>query len=117
MRGHCWGCKHIKELVHTDPLSRRFCNDCLEVTRMSPNQVLSVAFLAATVPFEIGDHVECRTAGERYEGTGKIVKVSMDLKDGGTPVIPMFHVVYDRDHSAHDRDDGWFSEYDLVKVA
>ena len=77
-------------------LGGRFCEDCLEVTRMSPNQVLSVAFLAATVPFEVGDHVECRTAGERYEGTGEIVKVSMDLKDGGTPVIPIFHVVYDR---------------------
>jgi hypothetical protein len=110
----CWGCKHRRDIVHTDPLARRFCQECAAITQMGDNEKLARAFLAVTVPFEVGDRVECRTAGERYDGTGVIDKMSMDLRDGGTPVIPLFHVNFDT--AAREKYDGWYSEYDLTKV-
>ncbi len=73
-------------------------------------------FLLVSIPFEKGDRVDCRLAGERYDGRGTITTVSMDLKDGGTPVNPIFHVAFDGD-ARDGRRDGWYCENDLAKVA
>lgn len=113
----CWGCKHLKPLAYTDVLARAFCPECAVLadggglTAQDGRE-----FLRVTVPFEVGDHVECRLAGERYEGTGKITTVSMDYHDGGTPVMPIFHVVFD-EPGRGGKPDAWLCERDLQKVS
>jgi hypothetical protein len=112
----CWGCHKHKDTVHTDVLGRRFCKECSSISKIGTNEILDRAFLLVSVPFAKGDRVDCRLAGTRYEGRGTITTVSMDIKDGGTPVNPIFHVALDG--GARDgKHDGWFCEHDLTKVS
>lgn len=114
---HCWGCKQRKPLALTDVLARSFCVECAVIQETGQFTAENGRrFLAVTVPYEVGDRVECRLAGERYEGTGKIVTVSMDFKDGGTPVMPIFHVVFD-EPGRGGKTDAWMCERDLTKVS
>lgn len=112
----CWGCHQIKEIAHTDVLARRFCAECLAIDTDAAQRAAAREFLAVTVPFATGDVVECRTAGERYDGTGTITTVSMDLKDGGTPVYPIFHVAFNVDQH-RDATEGWYCEQDLTTAS
>ena len=41
---------------------------------------LALLFIAATTPFKVGDVVECRTAGEIYDGIGVVEEISTDLE-------------------------------------
>lgn len=112
----CWGCHRPKEIVHTDPLGRRFCQACMVIVGLGGGETAGREFLLVTVPYEKGDRVDCRLAGERYDGRGTITTVSMDLKDGGTPVNPIFHVAFDGGEPEA-KTDGWYCEADLTKVS
>lgn len=113
----CWGCKRLKEAAHVDVLGRSLCAECAAIAEHGGFSAQDGRdFLLVTVPFSVGDHVECRLAGERYEGTGTITTVSMDYRDGGTPVMPIFHVVFD-EPGRSGRPDAWLCERDLEKVA
>lgn len=112
----CWGCHQIKEIVHTDPLARRFCEKCMKIVGLGGGEIAARKFLLVTVPYERGERVDCRLAGTRYDGRGTITTVSMDIRDGGTPVNPIFHVVFDGGARA-DKSDGWYCEADLTKVS
>lgn len=113
----CWGCKRHRDIVYTDVLARRWCQPCMKVSTIDDHEQAGRDFLAVTVPHEVGDVVRCHLAGERYYGTGTVRLVSMEPQDGGTPVFPVFHVVFDVDQPDPDRVSAWLCEQDLERVA
>lgn len=108
----CFSCKHLREIVYTDDLERGYCLECY-----APRDLLfAMNFMAATVPFRIGDRVECRTAGEIYDGVGRITEISTDPKDGGTWVYPAFRVTFDEKAYPSVPDVQLYTEVCLTKV-
>jgi hypothetical protein len=67
-------------------------------------------FLAATVPYEVGDRVSCKTAAQVYDGIGHVIKVSFDPLDLASPVHPMFLVAIDEPAYEEVPDQVWYSE-------
>ncbi|MCV7383915.1 DUF4236 domain-containing protein [Mycolicibacter longobardus] len=62
-------------------------------------------------PFQVGDRVECRTAGELYDGIGTVRAASILLDvGGGTPTYPMFQVVLGDPQRPDLTDPQWYSE-------
>lgn len=110
----CWGCKRARPVGSPDPLGRSFCAACQEIGGLQ-GAAAGIAFLAATVPFEPGDRVDCRLAGTRYEGRGTVEKVSMDPTEGGTVINPIFRIAFDPG-SPCGKAAGWHCEGDLSKV-
>lgn len=92
----CFTCKEVKETVHTDELEHQFCVDCYS----QHNIDVAYEFLALTVPFSVGDRVECKTAGICYDGIGIVENVYFDVEHGGSLVYPMFRVrIEEKAHS------------------
>jgi hypothetical protein len=87
----CEVCKELKELAYTDPVGREYCLDCFS-TLPIPTASRIVEYLMLTIPFAIGDRVECRTAGVLYDGIGVIEDISIELEHYGTPTFPSFKV-------------------------
>jgi hypothetical protein len=73
-------------------------------------------FLVDTVPFEIGDTVECRTAGVIFDGIGVIDDISMEPQHFGTPVYPSFHVKLTEKAYPEAPDELWYMEMQLSLV-
>jgi len=74
-------------------------------------------FLATTVPYDVGDKVHCKTAGQVYDGIGHVVKVSFDPADLASPVMPMFLVAIDEKAYPEVPDEVWYSEVCLEAAA
>jgi hypothetical protein len=92
----CYACKSVSEIVYTDESNRDYCTKCAADLPI-PSEVYGLVYLARTVPFQVGDKVECRTAGELYDGDGEVVEVSMDEeKGGGSLIYPAFRVRLDQ---------------------
>ena len=109
----CFTCKQLQDIVHTDELDRCYCGRCYAPPA---DQLWAYSFMALTVPFDIGDRVECRTGGVIYDGVGVIERISTDLKDGGTWVYPAFLVRFEE--KAYDTvpDEQLYTEICLHKV-
>lgn len=75
-----------------------------------------MTFLAATVPYDVGDVVSCKTGGQVYEGIGRIVRVSFDPADLASPVMPMFLVRMENKAYEDVPDEVWFSEICMERV-
>lgn len=77
---------------------REYCLDCALSPKRSSEDVYR-QFLDALVPFAEGDQVDCFQAGDidRYVGNGKIIRVSTDLEEGGTPTYPVYQVEFSED--------------------
>lgn len=75
---------------------REYCLDCALSPKTSSESVYS-QLLDSMIPFAVGDRVDCFQAGDinRYVGNGKIVQISTDLEEGGTPVFPVYQVEFD----------------------
>jgi len=73
-------------------------------------------YLENTVPFQVGEQVQCRTAGVLYDGIGTIDEVSTDPEKFGTPVYPAFHVVLHDKAYPEAPDDCWYMETQLTKA-
>lgn len=113
----CYSCKELREAVYVDPIDRCYCADCVvNVAVPIGSAVRAMQFLALTIPFQVGDRVEARTAGEFLDGVGTVVEIDMDLTHGGTPVYPMFRVVIDEKADEHSPDEGWYTECCLTRV-
>jgi hypothetical protein len=110
----CYLCKAFKEIVYVDELDQSYCMDCF-VTTPIPGDVWGRIFLLMTVPFQVGDKVKC-SLYDRYEGIGHVDAVHFDLKHGGTPVYPTFHVVMDEKAFDEVPDDSLYTEVCLEKV-
>jgi hypothetical protein len=109
----CFTCKHLREIVHTDDLERGFCAQCY---KPSWDVLFANSFMALTVPFAVGDRVQCRTAGVIYDGIGVVEEVSTELKDGGTWVYPAFRVRFDEKAYPSVPDVQLYTEACLTKV-
>ncbi len=75
-----------------------------------------MTFLAATIPYKVGDKVSCRSGGVIYDGVGHVVEVSFDPKDLASPVIPMFRVEMDEKAYETMPDEMWYPELLLTPV-
>ncbi len=113
-QGLCESCRELKAVAYTDPLGREYCKTCLLDLDPGPNRMLE--YLLGTIPFKVGDRVECRTAGVLYDGIGTIDEVSTELKNFGTPVYPSFHVVIDQKAYPEAPDAVWYMETQLKLV-
>lgn len=113
----CHGCKNIKAIAFTDQFSQlNYCADCHRSLPLS-NTEMARLFLLSTIPYSIGDVVECRTAGVIYDGIGRIDDISMTLERGcGTPVYPSFHVTMDKKAKRNSPKAGYYHEACLTLV-
>lgn len=77
-----------------DITGRGFCLSCSskEVTS-STNTHLQ--YLSHILGYDVGERVDCWTAARWYEGRGEVIRVSTDLKDGGTVDHPAYLVRLD----------------------
>lgn len=111
----CQGCKQGREIVTSEVGGLEYCVDCAASLPM-PTVARAMGYLTATIPFRVGDRVECRLAGEILEGVGTVQEVSFDLENGGTPVYPAFRVVLDEKAYKEAPDEEWATEICLRKV-
>lgn len=114
--GLCEFCKELKEVAYADPLGRQYCMDCFSEASPVVTPMRMLSYLLLTVPFRIGDRVECRTAGVLFDGVGVVDDVSFDLEHFATPVYPSFHVVITDKAYKEAPDDLWYCEKQLIKV-
>jgi hypothetical protein len=122
----CWECRAPKEIVYTDEVGRGYCAECSG----EDHRWEALQFLLATIPYQVGDRVECRTAvgfeldytgrevptAAVYDGIGHIVEVSFNPEVGATLVVPMFRVQLDDKAYPEAPDFGWYSEPCLTPV-
>jgi hypothetical protein len=114
--GLCESCRELKPTVWTDALGREYCAECFAVLpTATPWRMID--YLMLTIPFHVGDRVECRTAGALYDGIGTIDEVSIDPAKFGTPVFPSFHVVIEEKAYDEAPEDRWYMEQQLKKVS
>lgn len=92
IRDLCTSCKNFREIAYIEKdTDRPFCEACaLELPPTS--EELAMLFIMATIPFKVGDVVECRTGAEIYDGIGVVEEISTSLEHGGTMVYPIFLV-------------------------
>lgn len=110
----CYLCK-LKPVIKLDDLEQGYCEDCADESPI-PTTFRALAFLAATIPFQVGDRVECRTGAAIYDGIGHVDAVHYDWEHLATPVNPMWHVVIDEKANEDSPDEALYSEICLTKV-
>jgi hypothetical protein len=117
----CYGCKRLKPVAYVQPGTEQpFCDRCEQAQPLTVEDWAVFALASPTSPigprFAPGDVVEARTAALIYDGVGVIEEMSMDLKNGGTPIYPTFLVRLTE--KAHDLapDADWYTEVCLTKT-
>lgn len=115
-QGLCESCRDLKPISYTDPIGREYCTDCF-LTLPVPTVARIVTDLIATIPFQVGDRVECRTAGVLYDGIGVVTQVSISPEHFGTPVHPSFYVQIKEKAYPEAPDGLWYMEKQLRKVS
>lgn len=68
-----------------------YCPPCAS-SELTSSRSVHIQYLNDILPYEVGEHVYCWTVGKIYDGEGEVIKVSEDLRDGGTPVHPAYLV-------------------------
>lgn len=111
----CESCRELKPVAYTDPLGRQYCAGCF-VNMPVPTVTRMAEYLLRTIPFQIGDTVECRTAGVLYDGVGTIDDISVELEQFGTPVYPSFHVSLTEKAYDGAPDECWYMETQLRRA-
>lgn len=113
----CFRCRQHKELIVVEDGTKfGYCSECVNWNVPSP-EVQAMTFLLETVPFKIGDVVECRTGGVVYDGVGVIEEVSFELEDSGTLACPAFRVRLTKKEVEQDLDGLWYNEVCLTKAS
>lgn len=115
-QGLCESCKELKPVAWTDSVGREYCQGCIEDAKQAFVPSPTQTFMALTIPFKVGDRVECRTGGTLYTGIGVIDQVSTDLENFGTPFHPSFHVVFEQKAYPDVPDAIWYMEQQIQKV-
>ena len=111
----CASCKQMRNSAGTyDDLD--YCQECIGMVPIQ-SEVFGLAYLLATIPFHVGDKVECRTAGELYDGIGIVQEIDTNFKMGGTPVFPAFRVKFNEKSEVTLPDELWYTECCLKKTA
>lgn len=112
----CESCVELKPVALIDHVGRNYCADCVKLAEETVRESPVLQFMLTTVPFRVGDRVECRTAEVLYDGIGTIDEVSMSVEKFGTPFHPSFHVVIEEKAYPEAPDDVWYMERQLKKV-
>lgn len=112
----CDICKEIAEVVFTDAYGRSHCGECFGRLPASTAS-LALEYLLLTIPFDVGDRVECRTAGALFDGVGVIDEVSVEPENFGTPAYPSFHVIIEDKAYPEAPDSLWYTETCLKRVS
>lgn len=109
---YCMGCgKDCTAEPFTDPVTKRpYCAACA-AQEVTSSRGAHFVLLDKLLPVGVGSRVECRAAGEHYEGTGVIVEISTQLEHGGTPVHPAYLVQLDESTQRT-----WYTSCCLTKV-
>lgn len=111
----CASCKQMREPAATqDGLD--YCQECVDSFPQEKPEVEGLLYLLASIPFQVGDKVECRTAGTLYDGIGTVEEIDIDFKMGGTPVFPAFRVKLEDKAQEDLPDDLWYTEACLALV-
>ena len=110
----CEFCQDLKPVAYTDSVGRTWCAECYEMLTQGQSPIWE--FLALTIPFQVGDRVECRTAGRLYDGIGTVQEISTDPANYGTPVYPSFRVAITDKAYPTAPDEIWYTEKCLVKL-
>lgn len=110
----CASCKQMREPAVTQD-EMDYCQECVDIGPIS-SQVADMLFLLSTIPFNIGDKVECRTVGKLYDGIGTVKEIDTSFKMGGTPVYPAFRVELEEKAEDFLPDELWYTEYCLKKA-
>lgn len=114
--GLCETCKELKDVAWTDTVGREYCAECFANLPV-PSAHRLLDFLMRTVPFQVGDKVECRTAGVLFDGVGTVDEVSIEPEKFGTPVYPSFLVTIEEKAYDTAPDSCWYMESQLRKVS
>jgi hypothetical protein len=114
-QGLCESCRELKPTAYTDPVGREYCAQCL-ITLPVPAVQRIITYLVATIPFQVGDRVQCRTAGVLYDGVGTVREVSISPEHFGTPAHPSFRVEIDEPAYDGVPAEVWYCEKQLRKV-
>lgn len=77
-----------------DLTERGFCMRCASKEVTSSANV-HLQYTSQLLGYTVGDRVDCWTAARWYDGPGTVTRVSVDLKDGGTPDHPAYLVQLD----------------------
>ena len=77
-----------------DVTERGFCLKCSSQEVTSSANV-HLQYLSHLLGYTIGERVNCWTAARWYDGPGTVIRISVDLKDGGTPDHPAYLVRLD----------------------
>lgn len=112
----CWTCRTHQDIVYTEQQTgRAFCKPCAGQLPLTSDE-LGVLFLLETFPYRVGDRVEARTAGTVFDGVGVVDDVSIELRNGGTPVFPSVHVKLETKEHDKAPDAAWYTEMCLTRV-
>lgn len=110
MKRLCASCRGYTEIAYADSVDRQYCVSCaLELPDIGP-MARAIIFLYLTVPYQVGDVVEARTAGQLYDGIGTVTGVYFDLEHGGSPIYPAFGVHIDQPADENAPLEGWYTE-------
>jgi hypothetical protein len=112
----CASCKQLTDSAITHE-GFHYCKECMDSMPVEQPELYGLAFLLATIPFHVGDKVECRTAGQLYDGVGTVAEVDTELKMGGTPVYPAFRVHLEQKAEDFLPDELWYTECCLKRAA
>lgn len=77
-----------------DVTERGFCMKCSSQEVTSSANV-HLQYLSHLLGYTVGERVDCWTAARWYDGSGTVIRISVDLKDGGTPDHPAYLVRMD----------------------
>ena len=121
MKDLCGICKTFQEIVYVeDGTNRTFCESCAANEPLTSDEwsflLLVAPWSPFGPPFKSGDVVECRTAGQLYDGVGTVQEIDMDLAHGGTPVYPMWRVTIETKAYPEAPDEAWYTENCLTRV-
>jgi hypothetical protein len=113
--GLCESCKELRPVAYTDPVGREYCTGCFAELPV-PTVERVVSYLMLTIPFQIGDRVEARTAGVLLDGVGTIKDISIDPENFGTPAYPSFLVEIEEKAYPTAPESRWYMERQLRSV-
>ena len=110
----CANCRLIKEIIYTDDLGLHYCAECIGAAPL-PTEAKAMEFLYATIPFKVGDRVECRS-DEGLDGVGVVEGIHFDSDHYGTPIWPTFSVALEEKSSDDVPDQALYLETYMSKV-
>lgn len=106
-------CRDGGAVAFVDPVTHvGYCISCsMDPIKSSQNVNLQyLDDLLQQQPVALGERVECRTEGIDYDGDGEVIRISEEVRHGGTPVHPAYLVRLD------DGREWWYTSICLTRT-